>query len=97
VEHVLSSAPSPIRWTIHCPAVLGPPVEPRRSVPRRPHSTSAETTLPFLLHMGKLKVEDNPKLLMYFLNPILNYFMDLVIYRGIIDAILVYDFRDPDL
>ena len=47
--------------------------------------------------MGKLKVEDNPKLLMYFLNPILNYFMDLVIYRGIIDVILVYDFRDPDL
>jgi hypothetical protein len=64
------------------------------SVPRRPRSTSAETTLPFLLHMSKLKVEDNSKLLIYFLNPVLNYFMDLVIYRGITDVIHVYDFRD---
>jgi hypothetical protein len=69
-------------------------VEPRRSVPRRPRSTYAETTLPFLLHMSKLKVEGNPKLLMYFLNLVLNYFMDLMIYRGIIDAIHVFDFRD---
>jgi hypothetical protein len=33
------------------------------------------------------KVEDNPNPLMYFLNHVLNYFMDLVIYRCNIDAI----------
>jgi hypothetical protein len=57
-------------------------------------------TVPMLFAVVRSpKVEDNPNPLMYFLNHVLNYFMDLVYYCCNDDAIwrFVYDFRDSDI
>jgi hypothetical protein len=82
-------------------------VEPRRSScspSAFPAGASSPTqhpvTVPTLFAVVRSpKVEDNPNPLMYFLNHVLNYFMDLVYYCCNDDAIwrFVYDFRDSDI